>query len=1151
MKCPRCRAQIPYEAAFCDECGYRLELICPSCEEPNRLRAKFCKKCGQGFSETSLGAAKSPPAFGSPQSYIPRHLADRILASREILEGERKRVTVLFADIKGSTELIEGLDPEEARVLIDPALHVMMDAVHRYEGTVNQILGDGIMAFFGAPLAHEDHALRASYAALAMQEEMRRYAEKGSGRRHIPLTIRVGLNSGDVVFRSISNDLSIDYSGLGYTIHLAARMEEVAPAGSIVMTAATLKEVEGFVRVKAQGAVQVKGVSSPVEIFELVGATTLRKRLDVAAARGLTPFVGRKTEIEVFQQLLEQAAIGRGQILGMVGEPGVGKSRLVYELIHLHLTPSWKVLEATSVSYGQASPYFPLIELLKRYFDIGEGEEAGAIQAKVQDYVLKLDDTLGDVIAPVLGLLDALPDDPRNSPTTGPALTEKEPGIVDAIKKFRDLEPRRRREITLAALKRLLIHESQKQPLLLVFEDLHWIDNETQAFLDSFVESLPGARILLLVDYRPGYKHNWATKTYYAGLRLDPLPANRAGELLEFLLGNDIALGPVKQLLVERTEGNPFFLEESVRTLAQTNVLVGAKGAYKLALDAPTIRIPSTVQAVLADRIDRLPPEEKHLLQTAAVIGMTVPLRLLRAVADLSEEALGRALVNLQAAELLYETNLFPEVEYTCKHALTREVVYETLLHERRKALHGRIVGALEEMLGENASDQIEKLALHAFRGELWGKAVPYAREAGLKAMGRSANREAVIFLEQVLTALKHLPEHRETLELAVDLRLDLRNAVFLLGEFARIRDYLDEAQTVAERLGDRYRLRRVLNFRIAYFSLTGEPDRAIEIGEQALGSDMTWDDPGPHIVTNYYMGIVYYTMARYRDAMKVLKQTLALVDQEDRRFERFGTSTIVSVICRTWLVQSLAQTGAFVEGIACGEEGVKIAEQGNHPYSLGYANCSLGFLFLIKGDLNLAIDALERCFKLCQEANIRVLFPQIASYLGFAYALSGRIDEALPLMEKAEQQTISIGRRGGQSLRVAWQGETYLRAGRVEEAAVLAERALDLAEQHREAGHKAWALRLAAEIAGRGDPFHDKGAEAWYRESLASAGELGMQPLKAHCHLGLGRLWAQRADPEKARIELSAAVRLYRETEMTFWLAQAEAVLAELDPQR
>ena len=437
----------------------------------------------------------------------------------------------------------------------------MMAAVHRFEGTVNQVLGDGIMALFGAPIAHEDHALRACYAALAMQAAMQPIPRRCAARRGLELRMRVGLNSGEVVVRAIGNDLHMDYSAVGETTVLAARMEQTATPGTIRLPAATLRLVEGLVQVTALGPVPVKGLADPVEVFELTGASPLRRRLQAAAARGLTRFVGRQPELEAVRQARERVGAGHGQVVAVVGEAGVGKSRLVYECVQAQGLQGWRVLESASVSYGKATPYFPVIDLLKRYAQIEDTDDPRTRRARLTGQVLTLDEALQDTLPPLLALLDALPED---SP-------------------FRQLEPTQRRQRTLAALKRLLLRESQEQPLLLVFEDLHWIDAETQALLDSLVESLPTARLLLLVNYRPEYQHGWGSKTYYTQLRLDPLPPASADAFLHALLGDDPGLAPLKPLLITRTEGNPFFLEESVRTLVETGVLVGEPGAYRLA----------------------------------------------------------------------------------------------------------------------------------------------------------------------------------------------------------------------------------------------------------------------------------------------------------------------------------------------------------------------------------------------------------------------------------------------------------------------------------------------------------------------------------------------------------------------------------------
>jgi class 3 adenylate cyclase len=697
MRCPHCQRENREGARFCAACGSSVASQCPACGSAPPPGAVFCDHCGTPLTGTTTAATPSSlaPRPHTPQAYTPAHLAEKILTLKTALEGERKQVTVLFADLKGSMELLADCDPEEARAILDPVLERMMAAVHRYEGTVNQVMGDGIMALFGAPIAHEDHAVRACYAALAMQASVQQYAAEVQRTKGVPIQIRVGLNAGGVVVRAIGNDLHMDYSAIGQTTHLAARMEQMAMPGSILLTPAVLGLAEGFVQVSALGAVPVKGLEVPVDVYELVGASGMQRRLHAAAARGLTRFVGRDTELAALVQALERAGTGHGQVVAVLGDAGVGKSRLVYEFVRSSRLQGWSVLESASVSYGKATPYVPVIDLLKSYCRIDVRDDPRTIRAKVTGQVLTLDEGFHDAIPALLMLLEALPQD---SP-------------------FLKLDPLQRRQRTLGALKRVLLRESQVQPLL-VFEDLHWIDSETQALLDSLVESLPTARLLLLVNYRPEYQHAWGSKTYYSQLRLDPLLPENAEELLQALLGDDASLGPLKQRLIERTGGNPFFLEESVCTLVETGVLAGESGAYRLAQALRTIQVPATVQAVLAARIDRQPPEDKRLLQTAAVIGHEVPLPLVQAIAERPEAELHRGLAHLQAAEFLYETRLFPEREYTFKHALTHEVAYSSLLQERRRVLHARIVEALEALYPDRLTERVERLAHHAVRGQ-------------------------------------------------------------------------------------------------------------------------------------------------------------------------------------------------------------------------------------------------------------------------------------------------------------------------------------------------------------------------------------------------------------------------------------------------
>jgi class 3 adenylate cyclase/tetratricopeptide (TPR) repeat protein len=1139
MICAQCQSDNSFDAIFCDHCGAHLETACPKCGEPNRPGAKFCRNCGQLINQTSAAPLATVPGVPPPETYVPKHLAEKILATRHILEGERKQVTVLFADIRGSTQLIEGRDPEEAQKLFDPVLHVMMDAVHRYEGTVNQVLGDGIMALFGAPLAHEDHALRACYAALAMQEEMRRYRRKLGQSEDLGLQIGIGLNSGEVVVRSISNDLNVDYSALGHTTHLAARMQELAAGGTTLMTSSTLREVEGFVQVRSVGAVQVKGVSRPVEAFEVVAATMARTRVQAAAVRGLTPLVGRHAEVEVFNKLVEEASSGKGQILAMVGEPGLGKSRLVHEFIRHQLRPGWLVLEGASVSYGKATPYFPLIEMLRQYFQFADGEGSENIREQVVKHILELDGMLKDAIPPILSLLGALPDEVHPS-----AALVQFKDVVDATERYLAMDPQQRRRLTLDVLKRVLIRESQRQPLLIVFEDLHWIDNETEAFLDGLIESLPLTRILLLVDYRPEYSHRWGDKTYYTQLRVDPLQPASAEELLQHLLGTNADLAPLKELLIRRTEGNPFFAEESVRSLVEAGVLVGEKAAYRPGLRIDEIRIPSTVQNVVADRIDRLPIEEKHLLQTAAVIGVIVPARLLRAVTELPESDLQTYLTHLQAREFLYESNLFPELEYTFKHALTNEVAYGALVHERTVFLHAKIVTALENIVGNNLQDHIETIAQHAYRGELWEKAVAYSWRSGEKASQRSANQEAREFFQTGLKALEHLPQSRANLQQAVDLRLELRNPLYFLSEFDELHRRLREAESIAQRISDDRRLGRVINFLNSYYGLMGEHHRSIELGTRGLR--ISRDDVELNTVTHYYMGLAYHHIGQYDQSIASLRRALSVAQEERFKYERFGTAFILSVICRIWLAQCSAQLGHFKDGKTLAEEAMTIAKEADHASSLAFAHISSGFIHLVQGNVDSAIGTLETCQKICSVNNIQVLMPHIGSNLAYAYALAGRVDDAIPLMEKADEQSKLSGRKAAWALRLTWLGHASLLGRQIGKAREQAQRAVALASDAGERGYEAWARELLGDVV-REESSNPSEAGNHYLASMASATELAMRPLQAHIHLSLGRLYRRENQIEKARTELSLALTSYRSMEMPIGIGAAEQELSTL----
>jgi len=1116
MQCPRCQHENPPKAKFCEECAAPLARTCSNCGTQLSPTAKFCPECAH-----PVAAGPAEPRFASPESYTPKHLAEKILTSRAALEGERKQVTVLFADLKGSMELLADRDPEEARKFLDPVLEHMMEAVHRYEGTVNQVMGDGIMALFGAPVAHEDHAVRACYAALRMQESVKRYAEGMFRSFGVPIQIRVGLNSGDVVVRAIGSDLHMDYTAVGQSTHLAARMEQMAQPGTILLTPETLALAEGFVQVASRGPVPVKGLAAPIEIFELAGVSPVRSRLQAAASRGLTRFVGRDAEIEVLRQSLERAGEGHGQLVAVVGEPGVGKSRLVWEFTHSHRSRGWLVLEAASVSYGKATTYFPVIELLRGYFGIEPRDDGRKVREKVTGKLLSLDRALEPTLAVFLSLLDVSVEDPE----------------------WTRLDPPQRRRETLDALKRLLVRESQVQPVLLVVEDLHWVDGETQAWLDLLVESLPTARLLLLVNYRPEYAHGWGSKTYYRQVRLDALPAASAGELLEALLGAGPELEDLKLLLIERTQGNPFFLEESVRALVETHALTGERGAYQLAGQIQHLQLPATAQAILAARIDRLAPEDKRLLQAAAVVGKDVPFALLQAIAEGPEDSIRQSLTRLQAAEFLYEVRLFPELEYTFKHALTHEVTYGGLLNDRRRSLHAQIVVMTERLHADHLDEHVQRLAYHAVRGEVWQKAVSYCQQAGARAQDREASGEAVAHFEQALQALAHLPEDGDTRVLALDLRLALVRPLNSLGEPERRLALLGEAEALARALDDRARLGRVLLWVATVHRQTGDPDGAIAAGQQALALAAALGDSDLQGRASQTLGMTYFGLGDFGRAAELLRRSVEEAAQQS------GTrGTYQQIQPQAWLTRTLGALGAFAEGRRYGEEALRLATLEGRGQDPIVAHGCLGQLYLAQGDLEHAVRVLDQGLALCRASGHRLWVSPISAALGYAAALQGRLAEGRALLEEAISSTIRMGVRFGSAGYIAWLSEVCRLAAHGEEASQHARQAVDLARRRKERADEARALHQLGVVYAHADPPDVEQAAAHYQQALALAEALGMRPLVAHCHLGLGKLYRRTAKREQAREHLTTATTMYREMGMMYWVEKAHPEIEELE---
>ncbi len=1070
----------------------------------------------------------SPAKVISAEQYTPRHLAEKILTSRSALEGERKHVTVLFADMKGSLELLADRDPEEARTLLDPVLQTMMEAVHRYEGTVNQVMGDGIMAIFGAPLAHEDHAVRACYAALRMQQRMKELSADLRRTHGVPVQIRIGLNSGEVVVRSIGNDLRMDYTAVGQTTHLAGRLEQIATPGSIFISADCFRLAEGFVEAKSLGPISLKGLTAPIEVYEVVAAAPVRSRLQAAAARGLTPFVGRRPEMEALHEALRRAREGAGQVVALVGQAGVGKSRLLHEFIHSPHARGWLVLESKSISYGRATPYLPLVDFLKGYFKLGERDDARATREKVTGKVVLLDQSLQDAIPPVLDLLGALSDDHP----------------------FRTLEPAQRHQLTAQAVTRLMLSESAIQPVVMVFEDLHWHDMQTLGLLRALVTSIRGAPILLLVSYRPKEREGslaseakeeaeeqphyqkWGDQPHYVQIKLEPLAHESLEQLLQILLGAEPQLATVKGFLVERTGGNPFFVEEIIRSLVETGVLAGTRGRFSLAQPFSSVEMPATVRAVLSARIDRLSPAQKRLLQEAAVIGKDVPFVLLQAISGMSEPELRTRLSELQSAEYLYESRLFPELEYTFKHSLTREVAYSILLRERTKLLHAQVARELINLAGSRLEEHVDQIAEHAEHGELWPIAVEYLQRSGEKAFALYANAEAADYFSRALKALKCLPESSTTRLQAVDVSFELRNALIAVCELDRIRECLAAIEPIVAELHDEARSARLASFMCNHYFLAARQDRAIEVGEAGLRLASKIGDERLEAELRYRVGQSYHLRGENKKALALIERSIERT-AERRERRRFELAIIPAVGSRMWLVSILAEQGDFALGMQHAERALELSREARHPVSEVLGWLAVGHVALRKGDLERATTALGRGVDLSERYSLPMWRLRLISLLGVAFAYVGKTGEGMALTEQALLGAERLNLQVDQPLLNVHVGETYLLAGEAARATECGKRALEIASAHENVRDEPWARYLLACSIWTLQPQNSGQAIGELGAAIRSAAMSGAKPIEGHCRALLGEICEQTGEASKGAEYLASARAIYASLDM------------------
>ena len=1112
MRCSKCGAENPEGVKFCNECASPFKRRCAKCGFDNPPTAKFCGECAAPLTDSDSAPDRSH-APAQAVRFTPE------TDSQAVGDGERKMVTALFADIKGSMELMEDIDPEDARAIVDPALKLMMDAAQHYGGYIVQSTGDGIFALFGAPVAHEDHPQRALYAALRMQDEMQRYGDRMRQHGQAPLQVRVGVNSGDVVVRTIKTGEShTEYTPIGHSTSLASRLQTLATPGSTVISEQTRKFVEGYFSLKPLGPARIKGVSEPVNVFEVTGLGPLRTRLQRSAGRGLTKFVGRQREMEAMKHVAEQAKAGRGQIVAAMAEPGVGKSRLFYEF-KVKNQSGWMVLEAFSLSHGKASAFLPVLDLLWSYFEIGSDDDERKRREKINGKIVTLDRSLEDALPYLYGLL----------------------GLTDENNEIAEIEAQTRKRRSLDAIKRILLRESLNQPLMIIFEDLHWVDEETQAFLKLLADSIGTARILLMVNYRPEYRHEWGQKTYYTQLRLDPLGEESADEMLNALLGDGAELGALKRLIIERTEGNPFFMEETVLVLLDEGALV-RNGVVKLTRPLNQLKIPPTVQAILAARIDRLAPEEKDLLQTLAVLGKEFPLGLIREVVGKPDNQLQRMLSELQLGEFVYEQPAFPDVEYTFKHALTQEVAYNSLLIERRKALHERTAGAIETLFRTQLDDHLGELAHHYARSANTAQAVKYLHLAAEQALQRSAHEEASSLIATALELLAAMPRTPE--RILRELELELAQGAAMRGAYGpaapQVEETLIRARELSREVGETPLFFAVLGGLFAFHLLRGQLQPAVEVAQQLLAQAERTQDPSLLVLGLRSRGSVLWRLGELTRSRDDLERALALYNPDRDRFHCTLSGLDSGVNALGELAFALSRLGYLDQALSRNNAAVALSRKVSHLVSLAYSLLVSGYTCCERGDWHLARERAEEALKVSTEGGFAQFTAASKAVKGWALAGLGE-QEGLVLVQQSLEELRALGSEWICRMIRSVMAEFYGRLGKPEEGlALIASLPPDEAESPDIVRtHGELLLGLAAP--------DERRAESLFRAALCAAKKQGARLWELRAAVSLARLLARTERRDEARAILAEIYHWFTEGFDTADLKDAKALLDEL----
>ena len=1010
MKCPKCQFDNRDGAKFCKKCGNKLELVCPFCGQSYQSDSIFCDECGHNFtipSESSLKKLSFDEKLEKIQRYLPEGLTEKILSQKDRIEGERKQATVMFCDMEGFTAFSKRLGAEETYTIMDKVYEILIHKVHDYEGTVNEFTGDGIMALFGAPIALEDAPQRAIRSAYAIHREMTKFSDKMLQEiEDIPtLKMRVGIHTGPVVVGTLGNDLRVEFKAVGDTVNLASRMEGLAEPGSTYVSEDTFKLTEGLFRFEALGQLEVKGKEEPINAYRVIAPSTRRTRFDVSADQGLTPFVGRKRELELLLDGFERSKAGRGQAFSIMAEAGVGKSRLLYEFRKAVSSEDVIFLEGRCLSYSRGVAFFPIIDILKANFDIREGDRDTEIREKVKK-----------------GLEILRTDEASTLPYLLELLSVKNSGI-DKV----SLNPEAMKDRIIEALKRIVLKGSDIQPLIMAIEDFHWIDKTSEDTLKAILDNISGARVFLIFTYRPEFIHTWGSRSYHNQVNLNRLSNRESLAVVTYLLSTEDIESGLEEFILEKTEGVPFFIEEFIKSLKDLQIIERKDNTYRLAKDAQTLTIPATIHDVIMARVDTLPEEAKSVLQAGSVVGREFSHELIQKITGLREQELLSNLSVLKDSELVYERGIYPGSTYIFKHAFTQEVTYETLLLQRRKVLQGLAGEAIEGIYQERIEEQVDLLYHYFSLAENWPKAVRYGRKATEKAIRLSQFHEAITMLEKVQACLLQLPEDQSRQEVLIDVLLEQERLYETLGQRERQQAIINQILSLLQPTGDPARLAEVYVRQGDLYTLLRRFTAAAEALDESVRISRDISDPIGERNALRSLGLLHWHEGKNEEALERIEEVLDIDRQQEDTEAIVGDLTNLAAVLRSLEDYERART--------CLEEGLQLCEVIQNPTKQSYILNTLGNIYRSLGKDDEAIVSFQRVLEITEQNRIPILQCYSLTSLAHMYFRQGRIQESLQLYEQAIDVSRKAKNAEGLSLSLRMLGEVLLGMDRQSEA--------------------------------------------------------------------------------------------------------------------